>query len=116
VKKHAEVHFKDGTKLEAEMLLYALGREANVEHLDIEKAGIALDKSGYIPVNALFQTIVAAYLCGGGCDRRTVPRVDKHGAGKVSGTSCLRSADAPFPDILSDRDLHDTRNFVVRLY
>lgn len=58
VKKHAEVHFKDGTKLEAEMLLYALGREANVEHLQIEKAGIALDRLGYIPVNALFQTIM----------------------------------------------------------
>ncbi|MBS0648946.1 MAG: Si-specific NAD(P)(+) transhydrogenase [Verrucomicrobia bacterium] len=58
VKDHAEVKFKDGTKLEAEMLLYALGREANVEHLHIEKAGIAVDKSGYIPVNALFQTVI----------------------------------------------------------
>jgi NAD(P) transhydrogenase len=58
VKNHAEVHFKDGTKLEAEMLLYALGREANVEHLQIEKAGIALDRMGYVPVNALFQTIM----------------------------------------------------------
>jgi NAD(P) transhydrogenase len=58
VKTHAEVHFTDGSKLEAEMLLYALGREANVEHLHIQKAGIALDKSGYIPVNALFQTAV----------------------------------------------------------
>jgi NAD(P) transhydrogenase len=58
VKDHAEVKFKDGTKLEAEMLLYALGREANVEHLHIEKAGIMVDKSGYIPVNALFQTVI----------------------------------------------------------
>ncbi len=58
VGNHAEVHFKDGTKLEAEMLLYALGREANVEHLNIEKAGIGLDSMGYIPVNALFQTII----------------------------------------------------------
>ena len=58
VKDHAEVYFKDGTKLEAEMLLYALGREANVEHLNMEKAGIVLDSMGYIPVNALFQTII----------------------------------------------------------
>ena len=58
VKDRAEVHFTDGTKLQAEMLLYALGREANVEHLQIEKAGITLDKSGYITVNALFQTSV----------------------------------------------------------
>ncbi|HNA62823.1 MAG TPA: FAD-dependent oxidoreductase, partial [Rhabdochlamydiaceae bacterium] len=31
VKDHAKVTFTDGTTLEAEMLLYALGREANVE-------------------------------------------------------------------------------------
>jgi len=42
--------------LEAEMLLYALGREANVEALQIEKLGISLNEQGYIPVNALFQT------------------------------------------------------------
>ena len=58
VKGHAEVKFKDGTVLEAEMLLYALGREANVAELKIEKAGLVLDKMGYIPVNALFQTIM----------------------------------------------------------
>ncbi len=55
---HAELHFKDGTKLEAEMLLYALGREANVEDLQMQKAGITLNADGYIPVNALFQTVV----------------------------------------------------------
>lgn len=52
-----EVRFKDGTKEEAEVLLYALGREANVEGLEIERAGICLDKRGFIPVNALFQTV-----------------------------------------------------------
>lgn len=53
-----EVTCKDGTKVKGEMLLYALGREANVDQLKIENAGIAIDKSGYIPVNALFQTVV----------------------------------------------------------
>lgn len=58
VDDYVEVHFKDGSTMQAEMLLYALGREANVEKLHIDKAGISLDKSGYIPVNALFQTVV----------------------------------------------------------
>lgn len=49
---------KDGFQLEADTLLYALGRVANVDKMHIEKVGIALDKSGYIPVNALFQTVV----------------------------------------------------------
>jgi NAD(P) transhydrogenase len=75
IKDRAVVHFTDGTKLEAEMLLYALGREANVEHLQIEKAGITLDKSGYIAVNALFQT--------------TVPHI--YAAGDVIGGPCLAS-------------------------
>lgn len=50
------VTFKDGTFLEAEMLLYALGREANVDGLQVEKIGVSLSPQGYIPVNDLFQT------------------------------------------------------------
>jgi NAD(P) transhydrogenase len=58
VNDHVEVTFKDGTIMQAEMILYALGREANVDKLQIENVGIAVEKSGYIPVNALFQTVV----------------------------------------------------------
>jgi NAD(P) transhydrogenase len=55
---HAFVRFKDGSTLEADVLLYALGRTANVEALHLENTGIKVDAKGYIPVNALFQTIV----------------------------------------------------------
>jgi NAD(P) transhydrogenase len=55
--KDVEVFFQDDTSLSAEVVLYALGREANVQGLSIEKAGIFLDKKGFIPVNALFQTV-----------------------------------------------------------
>ncbi len=48
----------DGTELEAEMLLYALGREANVDSLHLKKAGINMDHFGFIPVNSLFQTMM----------------------------------------------------------
>jgi len=57
-KDHVVVKFKDGTHIEAEVLLYAMGRLANVEGLGIDKVGITLDQRGYIPVNALFQTVV----------------------------------------------------------
>ncbi len=53
---HVEVTFKDGSVESADVMLYALGREANVDTLQIDKAGVSLDKRGYIPVNALFQT------------------------------------------------------------
>lgn len=60
-----EVTFKDGTKERAEVLLYALGREANVDGMDIERVGIAVDKWGYIPVNALFQTATPTIYAAG---------------------------------------------------
>lgn len=68
----AQITFKDGTSMEANMLLYALGRSANVDQLQIEKAGINLDSKGYIPVNALFQTVqphiyAAGDVIGGPC-------------------------------------------------
>ena len=53
-----EVLLKDGTKVHGEMVLYALGIEANVDDLAIHRAGISLNKQGYIPVNALFQSVV----------------------------------------------------------
>lgn len=69
------VTLKDGTNLEAEVLLYALGRTANVEGLHIENAGLSLDPKGYIPVNALFQS--------------SVPHI--YAVGDVIGGPCLAS-------------------------
>ena len=54
----ALVSCKDGTVVEGDILLYALGREANVDSLHIHRAGLALDSRGYISVNDLFQTVV----------------------------------------------------------
>ncbi len=51
-----EVTCEDGTVVEAELLLYALGREANVSDLKIENAGLSLNARGYVEVNAIFQT------------------------------------------------------------
>ncbi|MBA3721777.1 MAG: Si-specific NAD(P)(+) transhydrogenase [Parachlamydiaceae bacterium] len=59
INDRAFVKFKDGTTLEAEALLYALGRTANVESLHLENVGITTDAKGYVPVNALFQTVVS---------------------------------------------------------
>jgi NAD(P) transhydrogenase len=56
VNGRAYVKCKDGTELEAETLLYALGRVASIDNLNIENAGLKLSVRGYIPVNALFQT------------------------------------------------------------
>lgn len=51
------VTFSDGTILSSDVLLFALGRVANVDGLAIEMAGLQIDQRGYIPVNSLFQTM-----------------------------------------------------------
>ncbi len=60
-----KIHCKGNKTLQAEMLLYALGRTALVDDLGIEKVGISLDHAGYIPVNPLFQTIVPTIYAAG---------------------------------------------------
>jgi NAD(P) transhydrogenase len=52
------VKLKDGSQLSADVVLYALGRVADVDALHIENIGIELTPDGYIPVNSLFQTAV----------------------------------------------------------
>lgn len=69
------VKCKDGTILEADGLLYALGRVANVDGLQIEKAGLKVNSRGYVTVNSLFQT--------------QVPHI--YGVGDVIGGPCLAS-------------------------
>jgi NAD(P) transhydrogenase len=56
VNYRARVHCEDGTLYKGEVLLYAMGREANVLGLKIERAGVKLNERGYIPVNEYFQT------------------------------------------------------------
>lgn len=75
VDNHAFVRFTDKTTLQADALLYALGRVANVDSLQIENAGIAINSRGYVPVNALFQT--------------TTPHI--YAVGDVIGGPCLAS-------------------------
>jgi NAD(P) transhydrogenase len=52
----AEVVLQDGERVKAPRLFYSMGRIANAQDLNLEAAGIELDKLGNIPVNPLFQT------------------------------------------------------------
>lgn len=54
----AIVKCSDETTYMADVLLYALGREAQVKSLQIEKAHVEINDRGYIPVNEHFQTNV----------------------------------------------------------
>lgn len=55
--KGAEILLKDGKgSLSAESVFYSMGRIANVNGLQLDKAGVELDELGNIAVNPLFQT------------------------------------------------------------
>lgn len=52
------VSFTDGTHVQAEMVLVAAGRVANIEGLALAKAGLSLGASGYLEVDEFFRTKV----------------------------------------------------------
>lgn len=56
IENHAVVTFDDGSVAEADVLLFALGRTANVGDLEIVNAGIEVNEKGYVVVNNNFQT------------------------------------------------------------
>lgn len=59
IERHGDagvVTCQNGDSYEAEVVLYALGREANVASLDLGKARLAPNERGYLEVNEHFQT------------------------------------------------------------
>lgn len=52
----ARLFMKSGKTLDVEAALFAAGRRAAVDHLALEKAGLALNDRGYIPVNETYCT------------------------------------------------------------
>ncbi len=61
----AHVELDDGTHLEADALLYSLGRVANVDGLDLPRAGLELEGQGHLFVDAQFQTQVSHIYAAG---------------------------------------------------
>ncbi|HTZ47149.1 MAG TPA: Si-specific NAD(P)(+) transhydrogenase [Verrucomicrobiae bacterium] len=52
----ARLHMKSGKTLEVEAALFAAGRRAAVDSLALEKAALALNDRGYLPVNDNYRT------------------------------------------------------------
>ena len=115
IDNRAYVKCKDGSEFEADILLYALGRTANVENLDIENAGIKLNERGYIPVNVLFQTVVPHIYAVGDVIGGDFG-VYEYGAGEACGAQRIWIGLASISVAISVWYLHDPRNFFYRLY
>ena len=61
----ATLHMKSGKKLDTEAALFAAGRRAAVDGLALEKAGLALNDRGYIPVDENYRTRVTNIYAAG---------------------------------------------------
>src|SRR5260370_18377827 len=59
------LHMKSRKKLETEAALFAAGRRAAVDGLALEKAGLALNDRGYIPVDENYRTSVTSIYAAG---------------------------------------------------
>ena len=68
-------------KLSGDALLYAVGRQGNVDDLNLAAAGIEADSRGRIPVDADYRDQAAAHFRGGRRDRIPQPRFGFDGAG-----------------------------------
>ncbi len=55
----------NGMAVKSEKMLVALGRQPNVEDLNLEAAGLSLDSKGYLPVNEYGQTLVSHIYAAG---------------------------------------------------
>jgi NAD(P) transhydrogenase len=61
----ATLHMKSGKKLESDAALFAAGRRAAIDGLALEKAGLALNDRGYIPVDENYRTSVTSIYAAG---------------------------------------------------
>lgn len=59
------VRLSDGTEVEVDLILLALGRRPNTEGIGLEEVGVELDERGFVKVNEFSQTSVPSiYACG----------------------------------------------------
>lgn len=58
---------RSGTEIASEQLLFAAGRGGNTQSLGLEALGIAIDKRGYIQVDANYQSAVPSIRAAGDC-------------------------------------------------
>jgi NAD(P) transhydrogenase len=59
------VALSDGSRLEADQLLYTAGRIGNTEGLGLDRVGVKLDSRGYIAVDDKYRTSVPSILAAG---------------------------------------------------
>jgi NAD(P) transhydrogenase len=66
-REQVQVELESGKRLRADALLYAAGRQANTDLLNLAAAGLAADERGRLKVNEQFQSAVEHIYAAGDC-------------------------------------------------
>ena len=91
----AELTMADGTVFTASKALVAVGRKPNTENLGCEKAGISLDRRGYVEVDDHLRAAPHIYAVGDVNGQVLLAHAAEHQARYVSGL-ILGTMDAPY--------------------
>jgi len=95
----AKVTLDSGQVFEADCLFFALGREANTEGLDIEKAGVQINAYHYIEVNELYQTTARNIYAVGDVIGWPSLAATSIVQGRLAALNCLKKRIESFPTI-----------------
>jgi thioredoxin reductase len=102
-------------KMSGDALLYAVGRQGNIDDLNLAAAGIEPDNRGRIPVDKDFRTKAPHIFRGRRRDRLPGAGLGFYGAGADRRSARLwRRAHHFEPELLSVRHLYDSGDFVYR--
>ncbi len=97
--KGVEVVFTDGTSISAETVLVAAGREANVDFLEINHAGLSLNQKGYLEVNEYYQTKIEHIFAAGDIIDGSCLSSTAYVQGRLAGLSACGEKSSHFKNL-----------------
>jgi NAD(P) transhydrogenase len=95
----AFVQLSDGMQLEADLVLCSVGRQGQVEGLNLDRIGIDPNARGYIPVNHQFQTIHPHIFAVGDVIGYPTLASTSMEQGRLAARHALHEPAPPFPQI-----------------
>ena len=99
---------ESGKKVQGDMLLYAVGRQANGDLLRLEAAGLQPDPRGKIKVNDSYQTDVPHIYAAGDVIGFPALASTSMEQGRLASCRMFGAPSEHMPELVSLRHLHDS--------
>jgi len=91
------VQMESGKRVQAEALLYTVGRQSNADQVNLQSAGLSTDSRGRIIVNEHFQTAVPHIYAAGDCIGFPALASTSMEQGRLASNHMFDSSDATMP-------------------